>query len=257
MKSFIFALQHLTRLPAGSPSFDERSLGRSGMFFPLVGLILGVLLSGADLLAGLAFPPLAASAAVLVAMVALTGGIHLDGFMDTVDGVFSGRSRERKLEIMKDSRVGAFGALGVFCLLLFKFGLLTGLSGGRAGAFIIMAVSGRWAMTYAIARFSYIRAEGLGTLYSLHTGNFELAVASLTALAVVACAGRAGGLIIFLAALAAAHMLCRYLHKVLGGLTGDTYGALNELIEVFVLALYLPLHSHAPQLFSTPLIWPF
>ena len=250
MKSFVFALQHLSRLHVCSPAFDERSLGRSGMFFPLVGLILGALLAGADLLAGMIFPPLAASAAVLVAMVIITGGMHLDGFMDTVDGVFSGRPREKKLEIMRDSRVGAFGALGLFCLLLFKFGLVAGLAGGRPGAFIIMAVTGRWAMTYAIARFPYVRKEGLGKLYSQYTGNFELAVATLTALVVTAAAGGAGGIIIFFTVLAVTHMLCCYLHRVLGGLTGDTYGFLNELLEVFVLALYLPLHSHAPHLFS-------
>lgn len=251
MHSLIFALQHLTRLPLWQVPFDERRLGRSGMFFPLGGIILGGLLIVTDQLAGLLFPPAARSAAVVVGLVALTGGIHLDGFMDTVDGVFSGRPRERKLEIMRDSRVGAFGALAVFCLLLFKFALLTGLTRESVfPALIMMTVLGRWSMTYAIARFPYAREEGMGKLYKAHTGVFELAVASLTALAAAAWAGGAGGVIVFICAAILAHLLCAYFNKILGGLTGDTYGALNEMLEVFVLALYLPLDRYAPFLFT-------
>lgn len=250
MSSFVFALQHLTRIHLCDVAFDERNLGRSGMFFPLVGIILGAILVVVDRLAVLLFPPAAVAAAVVVGLVLLTGGIHLDGFMDTVDGVFSGRPRERKLEIMRDSRVGAFGALAVFCLLLFKFALLTGLAGtGRYMAFIMMAVFGRWAMTYAIARFPYARAEGMGTPHSRYTGSFELGVASLTAVA-AAAAGGPGGIIIFFVSAAAAHIFCVYIKNILGGLTGDTYGALNEILEVFVLALYIPLVKYAPSLFT-------
>ncbi|MCL6610538.1 MAG: adenosylcobinamide-GDP ribazoletransferase [Peptococcaceae bacterium] len=250
MHSLVFALQHLTRLPLPQVPFDERRLGRSGMFFPLAGLILGGILIALDWLAGVLFPPAARAAVVVAGLAALTGGIHLDGFMDTVDGVFSGRPRERKLEIMRDSRVGAFGALAVFCLLLLKYALLTGLAGtGGFPALIMMAVFGRWAMTYALARFPYAREEGLGKLFSRHTGSFELALASLTALVAAAGSGGAGGVIIFFATAVLAHLLCAYFNKMLGGLTGDTYGALNEALEVFVLALYLPLRERAPFLF--------
>ncbi|MFZ5642296.1 MAG: adenosylcobinamide-GDP ribazoletransferase [Bacillota bacterium] len=251
MNSFVFALQHLTRIHLFNPEFDERSLGRSGMFFPLVGLILGAILSAVDFFSLFMFPPLASSAIVLVALVILTGGIHLDGFMDTVDGVFSGRSRERKLEIMKDSRVGAFGALGAFCLLILKFSFITGLEDGRYTALILMAVAGRWAMTYAIARFPYVREEGLGKLYSLHTGKFELSVATLIALAVAAFIGGVGGILIFFSSFVFTHMFCAYLHRVLGGLTGDTYGAVNEVLEVVALGLYISLSRFFPFLFAT------
>jgi len=250
MHSFAFALQHLTRLHLFNPPFDERNLGRSGIFFPLVGLILGGLLLIINILAGLLFPPAAQAAAVLVGLVALTGGIHLDGFMDTMDGVFSGRPREKKLEIMRDSRVGAFGALAAFCLLLFKFSLLTGLAGpGAFPALLLMTVTGRWSMTYAIARFPYARGEGMGTLFRRYTGARELAVASATALLAAAGAGGPGGVIILLASALLAHIICCGFNRALGGLTGDTYGALNELLEVFVLALYLPLIRYASWLF--------
>ncbi|MFZ5631811.1 MAG: adenosylcobinamide-GDP ribazoletransferase [Bacillota bacterium] len=250
MSSFIFALQHLTRLHLWDVAFDERRLGRSGMFFPLVGLVLGGLLIAIDKLACFLFPPAAASAVVVVGLVLLTGGLHLDGFMDTMDGFFCGRPRERMLEIMRDSRVGAFGVVGVFCLLLLKFALLTGLAGtDRFPALIMIAVFGRWAMTYAIARFPYAREEGLGKLYSRYTGTPELAVASLTALAAAVAAGGAGGVIIFFISALCAHLLCVYFSRILGGLTGDTYGALNEITEVLVLLVYLPVDRYAPFLF--------
>lgn len=251
MRSFVFALQMLTRIRLKDIQFDERLFGRSGMYFPLVGLILGGTLIVVEILAGILFPPMAATAAMLVGLVVLTGGIHLDGFMDTVDGVFSGRPRERKLEIMKDSRVGAFGALAVFCLLLFKFGLFSGLAGPEDyPALIMMTVFGRWALTYAIARFPYARDEGMGKLYKLYTGSFELAVATVMAVAIAMAAGKAGGAVIFCLSVLFTHLLCSYLNRVLGGLTGDTYGFLNELTEVFVLALYLPLERYFPFLFA-------
>jgi len=250
VKSFIFALQHLTRIHLADVAFDQRQLGRSGMYFPLVGLILGLLLVLMDWIAGLLFPPIAAAAALVLGLVVLTGGIHLDGFMDTVDGVFSGRPRERKLEIMRDSRVGAFGALGVFCLLLFKFGLLAGLTEKTFQPLILMTVLGRWSMTYAIARFPYARSEGMGRLHSLHTGKLELAVASLTALLIATATGGVGGIVIFCISIFFSHMICVYLNRVLGGLTGDTYGFLNEITEVFVLSLYFPLARYAPEIFS-------
>jgi adenosylcobinamide-GDP ribazoletransferase len=220
------------------------------MFFPLVGVILGSMIAALYYLAGFLLPPAAAAAAALVGLVLLTGGIHLDGLMDTLDGVYSGRSRQKKLEIMKDSRVGAFGAAGLFCLLLFKFSLFMGLSRTSAlPALIMMTVNGRWAMTYALARFPYAREEGMGRLYVLHTGTFELVLASLTCLLAAAAAGGAGGLIILALTALSAHSLCAYFNRVLDGLTGDTYGALNEIIEVFVLLLYLLLNKHFPLLF--------
>ncbi|MFZ5596919.1 MAG: adenosylcobinamide-GDP ribazoletransferase [Bacillota bacterium] len=250
MKSFVFALQLLTRIRILDLSFNEKALGRSTMFFPLVGLFLGGILVFIHRVAGEIFPPAAVAAAVVVALVMLTGGMHLDGFMDTVDGLFSGRPRERMLEIMKDSRAGSFGVVGVVCLLLFKFSLITGIAGVYDYmGLIMMTVTGRWGMTYATARFPYAREEGMGRLFTLHTGIPELAVASLTALVVSAVAGGLGGLIIFLSAGIFTHLLCMYMNKVLGGLTGDTYGAVNEVLEVFVLALYISLNRLAPILF--------
>ncbi len=251
MYSFLFALQYLTRIPSKSITFDERLFGRSSMFFPVVGLILGGFLMLIDWLTGAFYPDAVRSAVLVISMVLLTGGIHLDGFMDTVDGIFGGSTKEKKMEIMRDSRVGAFSVLAVFCLLLIKYSFLAGFQKGSGfTALIMMAVYGRWAMTYALSIFSYARDEGIGKLFSQYTGKSELIVASLFTASVALFCGGIGGLIVFFITVLFAHMFCSYIRSVLGGLTGDTYGALNELTEVFVLAVYLPLYKYLPVIFN-------
>jgi adenosylcobinamide-GDP ribazoletransferase len=252
LSGFVFAVQHLTIIPlkSGRP-FDERKLGRSSMFFPLVGLILATLIIALDLLTGNLFPPSVRPAILIVSLIIFTGGIHLDGFMDTADGVLSGRSRERKLEIMRDSRVGAFGVIALFSLLLLKYSLIAGFIGKEIyPPLIMMIVLGRGAMTLAIGKFPYARAEGLGSVYLKYTGNFEVFVAGLISFIVAfACSG-VGGLLIFLIMLIFTWIICSYFKKVLGGLTGDTYGALNEILEVLLLIIYISAIKLFPSIFK-------
>lgn len=251
MSGFVYAIQHLTIIPlSNSRPFDEIELGRSSMFFPLVGLILAILIIAIDWLAGSIFPTSVRPAIMIVSLILLTGGIHLDGFMDTADGVLSGRSRERKLEIMRDSRVGAFGVLALFCLLLLKYSLLASFTGNAIyPPLIMMAVFGRGAMTLAIAKFPYAREEGLGNIYLKYTGNFEIFVAGLISFVIaIACSG-AGGLLLLLIIVIFACLICNYFRKILGGLTGDTYGALNEILEVLLLLIYIPAIKFLPSIF--------
>ncbi|MFA7467427.1 MAG: adenosylcobinamide-GDP ribazoletransferase, partial [Desulfotomaculaceae bacterium] len=124
MKSFFFALQHLTRIRLYQGAFDDRAFGRSPVFFPAVGLLLGLLLWLAKVFFDLVFPDPLVAALLVVTMAVLTGGIHLDGFMDTMDGVLSGRPREKKLEIMRDSRVGSHGVVAGIIIVLAKLTLL-------------------------------------------------------------------------------------------------------------------------------------
>lgn len=240
--SFCYALQHLSRIQIYRGTFDGVSFGRSSIFFPLVGLILGSLLWALFLGAELIFPGPVVAALLVLAMVLLTGGIHLDGFMDTMDGVFSGRPRERKLEIMRDSRVGAFGAVALVCLLLLKFSLLLGLaSQWLPVAVLVAAVVSRWGMVYAIALFPYVRTQGLGRLYADHTGRKQLAVATVMAAALVFLVAGVGGLVLLGLGALVTHIIAAALAKELGGLTGDTYGAINEILEVAVLLAVYPL----------------
>ena len=240
--SFCYALQHLSRIQIYNGAFDQHAFGRSSVFFPLVGLILGALLWVTYMGASLIFPPPVVAALLVLVLVMITGGIHLDGFMDTMDGVFSGRPREQKLEIMRDSRVGAFGALAMGCLLLLKFSLLLGLEHTWLPvAVMVAAVVSRWGMVYAIARFPYVRAQGLGRLYADHTGRLQLVVATVLAAALVLLIMGPPGLLLLLLGALSAHGLSVLLVRELGGLTGDTYGAINEILEVTVIMAVYPL----------------
>lgn len=236
MNSFLFALGHLSRLPVPAIPFKEESLGRSTAFFPLVGLVFGAILAIFWWLAGQLFSPPVIAAMIVVGLVILTGGIHLDGFMDSADGLFSGRSTERKLEIMRDSRVGAFGVLAVICLFLLKFSLLQSFPGTVMFKVLLLTpVLSRWGMAYAIFTFPYARPEGLGKLYAVYTGKRELLLASFIAVAIAGFTLGPVGLWL----MALSGVLTLFLGKViageLGGLTGDTYGAINEILEVIIL----------------------
>lgn len=248
------AFQLLSRFPVPVEiPFDNRVLRRSVVCYPVVGLAIGLVLAGAGWVLSLLLPPVPAAALVTGLWVALTGGFHLDGLMDTADGVLSHRSREDMLAIMKDSRVGAMGAAACVLQLLLKFALLEGLleSGWQAWAGLLPAVAiwSRWAMAAAVAWWPYARSGGgLGALLSGFGGR-QLAVCTVLAAGLSAGAGAWGGgailtdmalaLALSLPALGFSVLLARRLAVKLGGLTGDTYGAINELTETFLLLVIL------------------
>lgn len=253
MKSFFFALQHLSRIRLYNGEFNEIAFGKSPVYFPAVGLILGIALLLARQIFILVFPVPVVAALLIVTMAALTGGIHLDGFMDTFDGMFSGRSKERKMEIMRDSRVGAFGVLGLACLFLLKYSAFTALPVEILTSLIILAtVLSRWAMVYLIVFFPYARKEGLGTLYSLYAGKREFALATLGAALITILTAGVAGLLIWLTLFIVVHFVAQKVKAELGGLTGDIYGATCEGSELIVYLAAFPAYNILPQLFSAP-----
>lgn len=237
MKYFLFALYQLTRLPLPKLPYDEKTCGRSTSFFPAAGLVIGAMLAALWWASGWFFPVYVQAALLIIGMVILTGGMHLDGFMDCADGLFSGRSRDRKLEIMRDSRVGAFGVIGVICLLIFKYSLFLEMHQQLVIRVLpVIPALSRWGITLAIAAFPYARDEGLGKVYSSHTGIKEIFWATIFAGAVaVAILGPAGLLFMVLSG-AVAYLAGRKIAWELGGLTGDTYGFINEILEVVLLS---------------------
>lgn len=241
MKSFLSAFYQLTRLPLPAINFDEKACGRATLFFPVVGLFLGALLAVLAWAAGFLFPAGVKASLIVVGMVILTGGMHLDGFMDSIDGLFSGRPRERKLEIMRDSRVGAFGVIGVICLLLLKYNLLLELPDAVLfKVLLVLPVLSRWGMTIAVIAFPYARPEGLGKSYALQSSIRELIGSTIFSVIVaILVLGLQGFWLVALAALAT-WFLGKKVVKELGGLTGDIYGFINELLEMALLfAVYL------------------
>lgn len=242
MKSFVFALTHLTRLPLPAITFNEESCGRSTAFFPAAGFFLGLILAALVWAAGWFLPHQVQASLLVAGMGILTGGIHLDGFMDSVDGLFSGRPRERKLEIMRDSRVGAFGVTGVVCLLLLKYSLLLGIPDQiLIKVLLVVPVLSRWSMCFAVIAFPYARQEGLGRIYKQYSGMKELIWATVVAASI---AGIILGLYgVWLMALGGVvtYLAGKRIAKELGGLTGDVYGFINELLEVILLFAVYPL----------------
>ncbi len=217
------------------------SFGRSVKMLPLIGALIGTLLGGAAYLLQhyAALPPHLLAVGLIVAEIIITGGLHCDGFMDTADGVFSGRPRERMLEIMKDSRVGAFGAMAFTLLILTKYSFYLDIAASALPvACLAMSVGGKLGLVVAVTSFPYARPEGLGKMFFQHHDRYALAIASVLAFALLFPFGvkALGGIF---AACTAAVLVGSYVGKRLGGLTGDVYGAVNEVAQLAVLAVFL------------------
>lgn len=206
-------------------------LGKSLAWFPLVGAILGIILALANLLLGTIFSGIAAAALTLTLWAGITGGLHLEAVADTGDGLLATVPRERRLEIMHDPRVGAFGLIAVGLVLLLKFSALASL---RNSSFLLLApILGRWAMTLA-ATFPLARTDGMAARFRDGFGRREILIS--TGFAAIA-AGALGwrGLVALAAGSLITLVIARMAMKRLGGLSGDIYGASGELVEVMVL----------------------
>ncbi|MGH2355740.1 MAG: adenosylcobinamide-GDP ribazoletransferase [Chloroflexota bacterium] len=229
----MLAAQFLTAvpLPLAVPA-EARHLGRSLAFFPLVGVVLGLALAGLDAALRLLLPVSVVSAVVLLAVTLVTGALHLDGLMDACDGIFGGRSPERRLEIMRDSRVGSYGVVAGVLQLLLKYTALTALPAeARGPALVTTLAAGRWAMAGVTWAFPYARPEGLGAAFKAGVTWRIVAVATVFATGAATLALGLFGLALLGMAAALAWLAGRYLTAKLGGLTGDCYGAINEIVE--------------------------
>jgi adenosylcobinamide-GDP ribazoletransferase len=237
---FLLALQFLTILPIKTTlPFGERSFGRSAAFFPLVGVILGALVWGGDRVLQEVCPSSLRNLLVVAAFALLSRGLHFDGLADSADGLFGGHDRERRLAIMKDSRIGTFGTLTLLSVVLFKVRALDLLSGSdRSAALLLGPTLSRWAYVVLAYRAIPARPDGLGALLVRGVFLRELAVASGTALLVTLLVGPSVGLIAVLLALILVLGMMRYCTARLGGVTGDTFGAIGELVETATFCLY-------------------
>src|SRR2546423_10358470 len=175
------ALHFLTRLPLPATR-ALRGPATALAAFPLAGLVLGLLLAGLDaILSGMSLPWITRDILLVVALVLLTGGLHLDGLMDTCDGLWGGHSAEQRLAIMRDSRVGSYGVLGGVSVLLLKLGGLEALHGTRrTSALIIAPVLARWALVLAAAIYPPARPDGLGAAFRAGVTPVRVAVAAGT-----------------------------------------------------------------------------
>lgn len=236
MKYFLCALTFLTRIPIPVKGIDQpEDFKKSIYFFPVVGLIIGGVLAGSYYLLAKIFPMPIVAALLLFIYVLLTGGLHLDGLIDTVDGIYGGRSREHRLEIMKDTHPGAFGVLGAVVILLIKYSIYTQLSSNLLVILIAASVMGRQAMVWVQIFYPYARKQGLGMLFNVYGSVPLFGVTTGITMVILFLLAQINGLYIFLICSIILFILASWLSHLLGGLTGDTYGASCELIEISAL----------------------
>ena len=203
-------------------------------------MLLGAILVGAAGVFERYFPAPLSAALTLALWMVLTGGLHLDGFLDACDGLLGGFDPEKRMEIMRDHHIGAFAFTGGALLFLMKFSALVALrdTGWQFAGLLLAPALGRWAMTLAVAAFPYARPQGLGREMKAHVTWRQVLLASITVLLAVWFAAYWRGLIALIIAILVLIGVATFTLRRIPGLTGDIYGAVCELVELAVLLLF-------------------
>ena len=244
---FLTALGFLTIIPLPwRREVSPEEVGRSTGYFPVVGIIIGFILAGLNWLFNQFLPSAVVNGLLIVSIVVISGALHLDGFVDTCDGIAGHKTVEYRWRVMHDSRAGAFGIVGVVLLLLVKYVSLNSVPENLLMVtLVLMPVVGRWAMVYTVFAYPYARPAGLGKIFKQGANWQRFTVATVTTLAVAIGLTRVANipnfylasLAIMLAIWIIVTAMATYLKRKIAGLTGDTYGAINEVAEVCVLIL--------------------
>lgn len=252
VRLFFIALQFFTRLPIPAwVGFEASWLQHASRYFPLVGAVVGAIAAGVYCAAALVLPAPVAAVLSTAASICITGAFHEDGFADTCDGLGGGLTRERALEIMKDSRVGAYGAIGIVCMLAAKLSALATLPPRQAVAALLLAHPlSRLAATALIWKLDYVRGEGKAKPLAQQMTSAEFAIAAATAclpaVLLLATGWSTPGAVTAaaIAALVAALWLGRLFVRRLGGYTGDCLGAVQQLAETLIYVAILATLGH-------------
>lgn len=240
MRDFLTALGFLTLFPHPQyDDFDGKDLGRSMAAFPLVGLFLGIILVIANFIFTSFLPEGLTNILLIALLVILTGGLHLDGFMDTLDGIGGGNNKEKILTIMRDSRVGAFGVIGIVLLLMIKWEALNVLGGLKVPALLLMPTASRFAMALLTHISPYARDEGLGRPFADGLTKDRVYFALAVTLIISLFIADMKGLVIVFIITGLTFVWSRWFRNKIGGVTGDIIGAWNEMSELLVVVLIL------------------
>ncbi len=240
--NFLFALQFLTIIPVKmSGLFNEEKLSQSVIYFPLIGILLGLLLAGLNLIFSFfAVPMILTNTALVVTLIILTGGLHLDGLADTADAFLSGKKeRENLLEILRDPHIGAMGVLSLISVILLKIALVSSVDESKKGiAIILMCFLSRAALILPLYLFKYARNEGKAKIF-FGSLNIKKCILLNTAVLLFSflVAGW-NGVFIFSAVVLCTYFFTLRINKRLDGLTGDILGASVELNELLILTVY-------------------
>lgn len=238
IRGFIHQLQFMTAIPIPlNLKFDEDEFARAVIFFPLIGLIIGLPLAGVYFLLSLLDARLAALSLAVVMEILVTGGLHLDGLADSFDGIFSYRPRERILEIMRDSRIGTNGTLSLIVLLALKVILLYSIENlAFVPILLLMPLMGRTAAVWSIGLFGYAReGKGMGAAIVAKTGFKQIAISSVLAAALISLVYSFHYIALLAAVIALSLLFSLYVKRKIGGITGDIIGAIIELSELIAI----------------------
>jgi len=252
LRLFFIAVQFFTRLPIPRwVGFEPAWLNHASRYFALVGVVVGAIAAAVYGVAVLWLPAPVAAVLSTAATIYITGAFHEDGFADACDGLGGGMTRERALEIMKDSRVGAYGAIGIVCMLAAKLAALASMPPASAIAALLLAHPlSRLAATSLIWKMDYARAEGKAKPLAVRMTNAEFGIAFLTMLLPAIALLVYGALTLIaiaaavLATALAAAWLARKFARRLGGYTGDCLGAVQQLAEAAIYIAILATLGH-------------
>lgn len=242
MRGFLLALQFLTIIPIGARlSIDKNKLHQVVVYFPLVGLLLGLILSGvSSLLSLIPLEKFLTNAILVILLIILTGGLHLDGLADTFDALSSGKRKPEMLEIMRDSHIGTMGALSLIGIILIKVALLSSLDSGVMNvSLILMCLLSRYSLVFSMFLFPYAREEGKAKVFIEGVNLKVFSRATLVSLLISILLLKLKGLIVFIMVLVFVFLVGKVIAGKIGGMTGDTLGAINELTEPLILLTIL------------------
>jgi adenosylcobinamide-GDP ribazoletransferase len=239
LDEFPLAVSFLTILPViDQRPASEDTVAASFTWFPLVGFALGAALAGEDWLLAHFFAQVIRSVLIVISLTVVTGAVHLDGLADTADALGAGRDSDRALDILRDSRVGTFGASAIFFDLTLKILALSTLAGHRRYAALIVApMLARWAMLLVASGLPYLRTSGSGsTLLSGNNLGTRASIVALFTIVVMLMLGAMRPIALAIAvAIAIVFAMRLFYRRWLGGVTGDLIGACGELVEIAVL----------------------
>lgn len=228
----------MTTLPVRLPDdWSAGDSGRASIWYPFVGLVVGAIAWLAWKAATSVFPSWVAGVLTLIVWVVLTGGLHLDGLADCCDGLLASTSVERRLEIMKDPHVGAFGVIGLILVLLLKAAALMSLTSVSSPGILLAASLARWCILPA-ALLPQARSSGMGADFALGFRSSFILWGALIPLAITLLLG-ARGLVSTMSGLGAAVCVLWLARSRIGGVTGDVFGMIVEIVEVTVLVAFL------------------
>lgn len=239
MRLYIIAMQFLTIIPLPfSVRCEKEDMGRSLAVFPLAGLTIGCMLAGLNGLIAPWLPRPLADALLIAFLSAVTGALHLDGLADVCDGIAARGGRERFLEVMKDSRVGAVGVVGLVLGLVLKWQALLAIpAGGKWQVLLLFPLLARFAQVQTVVFSRNARQNGLGSSFIGGAGITQLLVAGGTALLAAWLLLDIRGLAVLAVTYLFTWLAKTWFHHRLGGVTGDVVGCVSELNEILILVM--------------------